>query len=143
MKKSRGELLFIVLMASFSVVLLAGTSRLSDKSSIIPFWVSIIILALLLIDLFVKSKTSVCIKASETAQNRNILAVIFWLGLTIILIYLLGMLFAVVISSFVYFQYFIFKQIKKSVIASLSVFSFIYIIFVVLAKFNLYRGIFF
>lgn len=76
----------------------------------------------------------------QSAEFRQKLILVLWLGATVLSIYMFGFIWGVLVSSTTFFQVFVWKQLWRSAIAALLVTAGVYMSFVWLAGFNLYGG---
>lgn len=144
------EKAFILIIGIVVSVILISSFTLRFKSAVIPIATSIIIIVLLGIEMlntFIRKREKKenqlkPTKNSEFKQKR-VIGVFLWVVVTGLLIYFIGFLIATFLSSVIYFRLYGQKTLIRSIVIAVLFSSFIYIIFVVLAKFGLYKGLFF
>jgi len=128
-----------------SLLILIGSQDLSFQNAAIPRTAALVILILGVVELIkmwrqgrVESRSLPNGPSWKVFRHKGLM--IGWLVFTVLAIYLIGFMYGIFLSGFVFFRIFYFRGFLKSALAAFVIGGFVYVVFVRLAGFALYEG---
>ena len=137
--------LFMAFFLGVSLLMLIAAQDLSFQNAAIPRTAALVILILGVIELIKMWKQrryeSLALSNGQFWKVFHQKAlVICWLVFTVLAIYLIGFIYGIFLSGFVFFRFFYFRSFLKAALAAFVIGGFVYLAFVRLAGFTLYEG---